>query len=329
MVLHAFTHVQAQWLDRCFASGYVCAKMKTKFLVVWGMGRSGTSVLARALQVFGADLGENLFRADRGNPKGYFEDLDLMRLNRSMLAELGLAWDSLAAVSEEQAQDLADKGYLELAAAFLKDREKAGGMVGLKEPRMTILLPFWRMAFARAEITPCSFIAFRHPLSVAASLQKRAATWQIPSLVSDLRYGCLLWLVCTQAALLHTVGWPRALVSYENLLADAPRTLLAAGAGMGLDVDTRKLAVFAGEFLDNSLNNNAGEGSRRTDALPAPARALHDVLCRAAPSLKCPQPEELPPAWPQNRDEALLASLLDYASGRMREMAKFDLHRSA
>ena len=53
--------------------------------VVAGMHRAGTSVVARALQALGVDLGAHLMSADvRMNARGFFEDLDLVRIDDAL-----------------------------------------------------------------------------------------------------------------------------------------------------------------------------------------------------------------------------------------------------
>ena len=54
--------------------------------VVLGMHRSGTSAVARGLLTLGVDLGEQLEPAAEGvNAKGYWEDMDVVRLNTSCI----------------------------------------------------------------------------------------------------------------------------------------------------------------------------------------------------------------------------------------------------
>ena len=60
-------------------------------IVVAGMHRSGTSLVASVLSMLGVSLGSTLLGADRNNPKGYFEDTDFLRLNREMLAAATIA----------------------------------------------------------------------------------------------------------------------------------------------------------------------------------------------------------------------------------------------
>ena len=63
-----------------------------RLVVVLGMHRSGTSVIARGLQVMGVELGNNLMQANEYNTKGFWEDMDIYTLNEEMLNSLNKAW---------------------------------------------------------------------------------------------------------------------------------------------------------------------------------------------------------------------------------------------
>lgn len=54
-------------------------------VIVAGMHRSGTSLVASMISSLGIDLGEHQLTADRNNRRGYFEDVDFLALNRRML----------------------------------------------------------------------------------------------------------------------------------------------------------------------------------------------------------------------------------------------------
>jgi len=58
---------------------------KKRIVVIIGMHRSGTSVIARGLKVLGVTLGDNLMPPGEDNPKGYWEDLDINELNVELL----------------------------------------------------------------------------------------------------------------------------------------------------------------------------------------------------------------------------------------------------
>ena len=51
------------------------------------MHRSGTSLVAKCFEVFGYGLGETLMAASDDNPKGFFEDLDVVELNDALLQD--------------------------------------------------------------------------------------------------------------------------------------------------------------------------------------------------------------------------------------------------
>ena len=55
-------------------------------VIVAGMHRSGTSLTAGLLARLGIDMGRDLVPADRANPRGYFEDVELVRFHQRMFA---------------------------------------------------------------------------------------------------------------------------------------------------------------------------------------------------------------------------------------------------
>ena len=57
-------------------------------VVVTGMHRSGTSLIASFLQALGVNLGDELIEADANNPHGYFEAKEVVRLHQQMLAQM-------------------------------------------------------------------------------------------------------------------------------------------------------------------------------------------------------------------------------------------------
>src|SRR5580693_5977635 len=55
---------------------------------VLGCGRSGTSLTAGLLAESGYFMGRELYPADAGNPRGYFEDRAVNGINEGLLAQL-------------------------------------------------------------------------------------------------------------------------------------------------------------------------------------------------------------------------------------------------
>ena len=67
--------------------------MKKQAIVVLGMHRSGTSLLAKALEIFGYKFPENLMQPNKDNPSGFWEDIDIVELNESLLSSNQVSWD--------------------------------------------------------------------------------------------------------------------------------------------------------------------------------------------------------------------------------------------
>jgi lipopolysaccharide biosynthesis protein len=142
------------------------------------------------------------------------------------LAQLGSRWDDwrsldlepmLTAAREEIGRDIARTIGEEFAAAPL---------FVLKEPRICRFVPFYVKTLKMLDIEPRAILALRNPLAVAASLRARNG---IP-----VGLGSLLWLRHVLDAEHATRNLPRAIVSYEALLADWRNAVSAAGSRMGL-----------------------------------------------------------------------------------------------
>ena len=67
--------------------------MKKQAIVVLGMHRSGTSLLAKALEIFEYNFSENLMQPNSDNPSGFWEDIDIVELNESLLSSNQVSWD--------------------------------------------------------------------------------------------------------------------------------------------------------------------------------------------------------------------------------------------
>lgn len=184
-----------------------------KVVVVLGMHRSGTSALTRGLTVLGVSLGENLMPANAGiNAKGFWEDLEIVAINDALLAQLGLDWRSLGYFSgQHDWAALLRSDIAVRAEAYVKEQAGLYGLWGVKDPRMTRLIPFWQEIFRRCGLSPVYVVAIRHPLSVSASLTRRDG---FPA-----AYGCYLWLdTCFPASWipLPGSGWWLLLTAFSN-----------------------------------------------------------------------------------------------------------------
>lgn len=193
----------------------VCARGDGVVCIV-GMHRSGTSLIARLLQQSGLHLGseESLLGGSIGNQDGHFEHLGFIELNDAILKHLGGSWE----FPPELPSGWEHAASLEPLRCRARDllRSFAGKSPwGWKDPRTTLLLPFWRSL-----IPDLSFIiCVRSPLAVANSLHARD---RMP-----LGRGAYLWDRYVRASLVDTEGCRRLVVFYEHFFSNPEREVAA------------------------------------------------------------------------------------------------------
>lgn len=149
-------------------------------LVIAGMHRSGTSMIASACHAAGLWLGDRLIPPTDSNPLGHFEDLDFYDINRRVLLANDENEDGLSVPGR-----LFVPAALEAEAAALVDRRMAQGRPwGWKDPRTTLLLEFWAKQVPEAKF----LLLFRRPWDVIDSLYRRGdvAIRRNPQLALDL-----------------------------------------------------------------------------------------------------------------------------------------------
>ncbi|KZR68007.1 Chondroitin synthase [Prochlorococcus marinus str. MIT 1313] len=143
-------------------------------VVVAGMHRSGTSLLARMLTSLGVSFGKNLLSQDYDNPEGYQEDIAFLKLHRNWFASsleddedgwLDGGWNQNQSISS-----LGKARWKGQAEELLKIRENSAGddQWGWKDPRTTLLLPFWR--HLRPELNLIGI--YRAPWDISDALQR-------------------------------------------------------------------------------------------------------------------------------------------------------------
>ncbi len=239
---------------------------------VLGMHRSGTSVLARVLNLLGVDLGPShcLMSPDPNNPGGYWEHQGLVDINDAILRRFGGSWDRppVFPFGWERSEGLAD--LRASARELLRDTFADAALWGWKDPRTCLTLPFWQSLLPPMR----HVIALRSPLSVARSLERRDGL--------SMEESGRLWLRYVTSALMHTQGRARVIVPYERLLAepgrDARRLADFIGRSAGLTPEIREVIETAvrpdlchhGASLQKTLGNAT---------LPFSASALYAMLC--------------------------------------------------
>lgn len=147
--------------------------MDNTVIFVLGMGRSGTSAIARVLALCGASLPDSLLGANEGNPRGHWEPLEALHINEEFLASHRSSWYDLTLHLQSESVPAPEK---ELFIARIQEfllKSATGKPLVIKEPRITALTDYWFAAARSADVKVRVVIPVRHPNEVAASLIAR------------------------------------------------------------------------------------------------------------------------------------------------------------
>jgi hypothetical protein len=136
----------------------------TTQLVICGMHRSGTSLVAGVLREAGLDIGQVDCAPAPGQPRGHFEDLDFYYLHEAILGASGRS----CFTADEGALAEVDPVFEERARALVAARADRP-FWGWKDPRTCLFLELWDRLLPQARY----LFLYRHPVDVALSLWRR------------------------------------------------------------------------------------------------------------------------------------------------------------
>lgn len=225
---------------------------RTAYLVL-GMHRSGTSAVTQLLALAGARLPANVMPGDEHNAKGYFEPWKIAQFDDARLRAAGSAWDDPFAYPFRPLAADEEQAWLDRGLALFDEEYGKTTWPLMKDPRATVLLPFWRRLLAERGVQARCVIPVRHPLAVAGSLARRDGFPPQKSV--------LVWSAYMLAAEAYTRDLPRAFVGYDALLADwrAEVARIEAAHGAPLPKLTEAAARKIDGFLTRDLRHNAAD----------------------------------------------------------------------
>lgn len=233
--------------------------MQQKAIIVIGMHRSGTSAISGLLAELGVFMGSSLFAPQKGvNEKGFYENSLVVEMNERLFDEKCWSWDDPLAYAFADNDDSATDKAVPHAAAMLRDDYGSKPLWGMKDPRTTLLMPFWAKAFERLNVKPVYVLMVRPPVEVCGSLTKRNGF--------SLDKSLMLWLNHTLTGYFCCEAEARCIVTYPALLAQ-PKAIaqkIADCAQLDIDIDAIDL-----NFVDKSLQNQKQKN--------LPAGALADI----------------------------------------------------
>jgi hypothetical protein len=220
------------------------------------MHRSGTSALARGLQMLGVYLGNNFLDTRPDNPTGYWEDKNIYEINERLLAALGLKWEEVALIDDTLWHKPQVETLRTEAVEYLRSQFVSHTLWGFKDPRTIRLLPFWQSVLRRLEVDECYLVVVRNPRSVALSLRKRHGMDEITA--------HFLWLVYMVPYLSEIAGKPFIVADYDLVMADPRQQIERIARGLKIPLNensTVAIEQFAGDFLDPNLRHSFFKGS--------------------------------------------------------------------
>ncbi|MCX6957128.1 MAG: sulfotransferase [Verrucomicrobiae bacterium] len=223
-------------------------KNKKRIILVVGPYRSGTSVLTKGLSALGVLLTAPLFNFPAHNPKGDWEDPQFQNFNNEILnklSSLAKRSRSILSITEEEINFLCKQGFVEQAAQLLSEKFSDSQPLGMKYPRVSILLPFWKQVFKKLDLHVSFVIALRNPESVVASIT--AFTQEPPE------KSFWIWISFLLSCLEHSEGYPRILVDYDQLIKDPAVQIKRIAKALELDVNHNLLQDYSDHFIDPTL----------------------------------------------------------------------------
>lgn len=227
-------------------------------VVVLGMHRSGTSVLTGLVSLFGGYLGAELMSSTRDNPRGYFENNKVYLLNEKILREQNASWDNYSFVVE----DISDhnfQSYVVEAKAIIEGELKYVKSTIMKDPRICILFPIWEQALKELGIKIKILFAYRSPLEVAQSIQKRDGI--------AIEKVLMIWSHYFLQSEFYSRKFNRMIVEYDADFKDLPIFLERLADFIGFE-PSEELSLKAKEFYSPSLKHHQVTLDNISDDLP-------------------------------------------------------------
>lgn len=251
---------------------------RRKAILVLGMHRSGTSMLAGTIAALGSAGPKRPLRADGNNPRGYWESTPLNFANDELLAAAASSWHDWRPLNPQWLQSLAAERHRHKIKAILASEYGDEPLFFVKDPRICRFVPFMSSILAEMEVEPVALLPLRNPLEVAYSLQRRDGLPLAKSL--------LLWLRHVLDAEFHSRHMPRHFMRHEQFLIDWRHHVERAAEKTGIVWPAPSDLVEAeiGRFLTADLHREratVGDLQSHPDVTPL-IRTAYDVLCAMA-----------------------------------------------
>ncbi|MDD3761407.1 MAG: glycosyltransferase [Acidithiobacillus sp.] len=220
-------------------------------VLVLGMHRSGTSLLTGFLQRMGFYLGETLLPPEADNPKGFFENSEIVALHDQIFDRIGMRWDDPRPMPQNWLKFSGVSDARQQLGKLLDAQFHNRARWAVKDPRLCRLFPLWDELLRERRIRPQFILLLRNPREVAKSLQSRSAM--------PLPLGEILWFRYVFESLQHSAVFPRLLLHFDQVHQNRREAIqiLADFLGIPSSADTllEAEALFDPQLRHHALSN--------------------------------------------------------------------------
>ena len=232
-------------------------------VIVLGMHRSGTSAASGMFFLNGYDLGKSIMNANWSNPKGFYENKKIAELSDDLFRRLGVNWHNTLGLRNEWWEENTLDDFRERLKESILTEFGNDSKLLFKDPRMCILLPFYRKVFAEMEFDLRIVVIFRHPLEVAQSLNRRDGF--------SFRKSCRIWMDHMIRAERYSRGMKRVFIDYQSVIEDPVQAFIRLAGCLNEPSDLTaeqeaRLIDFITPVLNHSDSGKRAETDMRNDA---------------------------------------------------------------
>ena len=252
-------------------------------IIVLGIMRSGTSLTAELVRLWGAYSGgeNNLWKSDIKDQRGYgyMEYVPLQKLNDELLDH-----NDRVPPTRQQMEDKAQNPvFRENAMGLLREMDEQAENNGFdtwvwKDARLPLTLPFWVQIWE----DPIYVITIRHPAEVALS---SAQTEELDPNELPFSAGLIYWQYCMLNILASTRDNPQKIfVAYDQVLDDPASECTRLGQFLdsqcekSIDESQSRIQAMVPHVARNQRHHQYGKSLAEMEQSTREQRALYNFL---------------------------------------------------
>lgn len=252
-------------------------------IIVLGIMRSGTSLTAELVRLWGAYSGgeNNLWKSDMKDQRGYgyMEYVPLQKLNDELLDH-----NDRVPPTRQQMEDKAQNpAFRENAMGLLREMDEQAENNGFdtwvwKDARLPLTLPFWVQIWE----DPIYIITIRHPAEVALS---SAQTEELDPNELPFSAGLIYWQYCMLNILASTRDNPQKIfVAYDQVLDDPASECTRLGQFLdsqcekSIDESQSRIQAMVPHVARNQRHHQYGKSLAEMEQSTREQRALYNFL---------------------------------------------------